>query len=343
MSMIDSILVGRRWVLASAIAAVALAAPSLAAAAESWRLSSMMTNDSFEGKAYARFAELADKYTQGRVSVRVYPNEQLGNMEAVIEQLSKGLIQVVPSASNFLSRWAPGIKFAGSPFLFKDYAQFDRFINSELFKGWLKEVEDKAGIMILGNPAEFPRGSYRVILSKKPINTPADFKGLKIRQYQDKLVVDAWTYLGAEVRVLPWGEVYDGINRGLVEAVTSPAELIESMKFYEVAPHVVRTDEYPQAVFFMMNAKAYRALSPADQAGLQRAYSESAAYARELIKQESENLVSRLKAKGATFKGDFDVAGVTTQMAKFYKSLADKGELPKGFVETIEATAKAGN
>ena len=100
-----------------------------------------------------------------------------------------------------------------------DYAHWSSFIEGDLYQSWLKEVEDKAGISVLGSIPDMPRGSFRTLVSSKPINSADDINGLKIRQYQNELVIDAWGYLGAEVRVLPWAEVYDGINRGIVESV----------------------------------------------------------------------------------------------------------------------------
>ena len=244
-----------------------LATAALPLHAETWRLSSMMTPDSFEGQTYQRFADLVEEYTEGEIEVRIYPNEQIGSMDSVVEQLSQGVIQLAPSAISFMSRWEEGINYAVAPFLFDDYDHWANFINGELFQSWLGTVEEEANITILGSIPDMPRGSFRTLLSTEPVETAADIEGLKLRQYQNDLIIDAWTYLGAEVRVLPWGEVYDGLNRGIVDAVTAPAESIESMRFYEVAPNIIRTDEYPQAVSWMMNQNAWEGLSTEQCAG----------------------------------------------------------------------------
>ena len=87
--------------------------------------------------------------------------------------------------------------------MFDNYEHWSKFIEGDLFQSWLAKAEDAAGIGILGNIPDMPRGSFRTIVSSKPINSSDDIKGLKLRQYQNELVIDAWTYLGAEVRVLP--------------------------------------------------------------------------------------------------------------------------------------------
>lgn len=311
------------------------------ASAETWRLSSMMTPDSIEGQAYQKFADLVDQYTDGKITVKIYPNEQIGSMDSVVEQLSQGIIQLAPSGITFMSRWEDGIKYAAAPFLFKDYAQYSAFIDGPLFQGWLSEVDKKAGIGILGHIPDMPRGSFRVLASRKPITSIDDFKGLKVRQYQNDLVIDAWKYLGAEVRVLPWTDVYDGINRGIVDAVTSPAESVESMRFYEVAPDIIRTDEYPQAVAWMMNQKAWDKLTPDEQDALTRAHKEASAYERDLLAKASKTLKADLEAKkGVSVDFDFDTAPIFEKMKGFYAGLDQEGKLPKGLLDAVNAANK---
>lgn len=320
------------------IAIGTIAMTQTASATEVWRLSSMMTPDSFEGKAYQKFADLVSEYTDGEVEVKIYPNEQIGSMDSVIEQLSQGIIQLAPSSLSFMSRWEDSIRYASAPFLFDNYDQWSTFIDGDLFQSWLTEVKDKANITVLGSIPDMPRGTFRTLLSKTPVNSVDDIKGLKLRQFQDQLVIDAWTYLGAEVRVLPWGEVYDGINRGIVDAVTSPAELIESTRFYEVAPYIIRTDEYPQAVAWMMNDKAWEKLTPEQQDAFERAHKEAAAYARQLLEEQAASLKTDLEAKkGVTVNFDFDTTQFSDRMAAFYQQRAENGELPEGLLDAVQA------
>ena len=323
--------------LTKLLGATALVCAALPASAEVWRLSSMMTPDSFEGQAYQRFADLVEEYTDGDITVRIYPNEQIGSMDSVVEQLSQGLVQLAPSGISFMSRWEDGIRYAAAPFLFDDYAHWSAFVQGDLFQGWLDSVEEQANIAILGNIPDMPRGSFRTLLSSEPIETAEDIDGLRLRQYQDELIIEAWEHLGAEVRVLPWGEVYDGINRGIVDAVTSPAELISSMRFYEVAPNIVRTDEYPQAVAWMMNADAWDALSEENKEAMRRAHEEAAAYSTELLAAESETLRQDLESiEGVSVNFEFDTAPLVESMQAFYENRDEAGELPEGLLEAVE-------
>lgn len=320
------------------LGATVLVCAALPATAETWRLSSMMTPESFEGQAYQRFADLVAEYSEGDLDIRIYPNEQIGSMDTVVEQLSQNIIQLAPSAVSFMSRWEDGIRYASAPFLFDDYDHWAAFIDGQLFQDWLSSVKDTAHITILGRIPDMPRGSFRTLLTVNPIETADDIAGIRMRQFQDELVIESWENLGAEVRVLPWGEVYDGINRGIVDAVTSPAEQIQSMRFYEVAPNIIRTDEYPQAVAWMMNADAWTALSPELQAAVTKAHEEASAYARELLAAESKTLVADLEAvEGVSVNFDFDTAPLVQKMADFYAARDADGKLPAGLLDAVDA------
>ncbi len=215
-------------------------------------------------------------------------------------------------------------------------------MKSELFKGWLQEVETKAGVTILGDASAYMRGPYRVMVTKKPWKSLDDMKGTKLRMHPNQLAADVWTHLGAEVRTLGWTEVYSSIRRGIVEAVNSPIGLVESMKFYEVAPHIIRHNEYPQGIAFIMNAKAYKAL-PADlKDAVDRAHAEGGKYSVELTNATLDESIKRMKAKGVTYT-EPDLGSFQASMQKFYKEKDSKGEIPAGFIDAVNASRPKSN
>lgn len=323
-------------------AAALLATTALPVAAETWRLSSMVSPDSIEGQAYEILAEKAAEYSNGDLTIRIFPNSQIGEMDAVVEQLSAGVIQLAPSAMTFLARWEENIRFVSAPFLFEDYDHWAEFIRGEMVQGWLGNVTEASGISVLGDAPAFPRGSFRTLLSVDPVTSAEDIAELRIRQFNSQLVIDVWENQGAEVVVLSWGEVYDSINRNIVNAVTSPLELIESTRFYEVAPNIVRTDEYPQAIAFMMNNEAFENLSSENQDALLRAHADASAFAWESIFSGADETVERIKAlEGVTYSDSFDLSAVLATTSEFYAALEAAGELPEGLMGAVEAASES--
>jgi TRAP-type C4-dicarboxylate transport system substrate-binding protein len=331
----------RSIALAAIAGFVVVAGLAAAPSAEemTWRFASKMPVDSPEGKVFQRFADLAEKYSGGSLKVVVYPNEQLGKTDAVMEQMKLGTVHLYGEGSAYLRKWVPEIEWISAAFMFDDREHWVRFMNSDLVKGWFDEASNKAGIMVLGDPTGIQRGPYRVMVTKRDVRTFDDISGLKLRMHPSKTAVATWNHLGADVKTLAWTDVYQSIDKAIVEAVNSPIALVESMRFYEVAPHVVRHDEYYQSIGFMTNRKAYEALSDAQRAALLKAYDEAGAYSFEVMEQTANESIERMKAKGVTFI-DVDRAPFVKSMGAFYDKLQSEGKLPAGFLEAVAATRK---
>ncbi len=317
--------------------AASLALVAAPVGAETWRMAHKMPADSIEGQIFQAVADRIGEKTDGEITVEVYPSEQLGKDDAILEQLQLGTVHIYPEGSSYLQKWVPAIKFIGAPFLFEDRDHWSRFMETELVDGWLEEIEDKAGVVLLGDPTRMVRGPYRVMVTAKPVDSLDDISGLKLRMHPDELAAGAWRHLGAEVRTLPWTEVYESIGRGIVEAVNSPIALVEPMKFYEVAPNIVRHNEYPQGIGFMTNADVWNGLDDETRAQIVEAYNEVAdEFAPKMAAIADEGL-KRMKDSGVTYK-EIDTGPFVDKMAEFYAELDAKGELPEGFVDAVNKT-----
>jgi TRAP-type C4-dicarboxylate transport system substrate-binding protein len=320
-------------VLGLAVAAFAAAPP---AQAQTWRMSTKQPADSPEGKVFQRFADLAGQYSNNKLKVQVYPSEQLGKEDAVLEQLQLGTIHLYVEGATYLQKWVPDTKWISAPFLFEDREHWARFTKGPLVQGWLAEARAKAGIAVMGDMSAVVRGPYRVLVTKKPVANLAEMKGLKLRLHPDKLAADVWGFLGTETRVLAWTEVYQSINSGIVQAVNSPIALVESMRFYEVAPNIVRHNEYFQEIAFLTNAKAFDGLAPDVKAAVLRAHAEAGKYSQELMGSEAAASIERMKARGVTYT-EMDIKPVVARMKEFYAEQEKSGALPKGYMAAVEA------
>jgi len=308
-----------------------------AIAADVWRMATKQPIDSPEGKVFKRFADLTDKYTSGELKVQVFPNEQLGKENAVLEQLQAGAVHIYAEGFGYMKKWAPELAWVSPAFVFDDYDHWVRFMDTDLVKGWFDKAASVSGVRPLGNPTAILRGPYRVMVANKPINSIDDVNGLKLRMHANKLAIATWTHLGAEVITLPWTEVHQSIQKNIVHAVNSPIALVKSMRFNEVAPNIARHNEYWQSVGFMMNVAAYNKLSNASREGLLRAYNEAGAYSREIMGVIAQSDIKEMKSKGTSYT-ELDTKPFVVKMQSFYNKMASSGELPAGFLEAVNAS-----
>lgn len=321
----------------AALVAFCLFAFTPAAQADTWKMATKMPPDSPEGIIFQKFADLVGEYTDGELTVKVFPSEQLGGAEAVLEQVSAGTVHIYAEDADYLAKWEPDMSWGSASFMFDDRDHWLRFQKSDLAKGWREKARVESGITTIGDIGPILRGPYRVLVVKNPVETFEDFQGTKLRMYDDDLAVKIWNWLGADVRVLDWTDVYQSIKTGIVEGVTTPVSLVESMKFFEVAPHIVRIDEYPQANGFLVNEKAYDALSPEVREGVLRAYEETGKYSFEVLIGVTDESLERMQAAGATY-AEIDTSGFVERMKEFYQMMDADGALPEGFLATVEAT-----
>ena len=310
------------------------------ASAETWRMATKMPVDSPEGKIFSKFAELVAEKTGGDLTIEVYPNEQLGKEDAVLEQLQAGIVHIYAEGFGYMRKWAPELAWVSPAFVFDDYDHWVRFMDTDLVKGWFDTAAEASGVRPLGSPTAVLRGPYRVMASNKPINGLDDIAGLKIRMHADQLAIATWDHLGAEVLTLPWTETYQSISKGIVEAVNSPVSLVESMRFNEVAPYVTRHDEYWQSIGFMMNDASYQALSDELRAGLLEAYCETGDYSREILQAETDASLERIEKGGATYSV-VDTKPFVEKMVSLYKEMESTGVMPAGYLAAVEAARTA--
>lgn len=323
------------------LAAIALLAfPVGSAMAETWRMAHKQTAESIEGKMFQAFADKIGEKTGGDIKVEVYPSEQLGKDDAILEQLQLGTVHLYPEGGAYLRKWVPDITFMSAPFLFENREHWSRFMASDLVAGWLQQIENEAGITVIGDQTKMVRGPYRVMVTAKPVAGLDDIEGLKLRMHPNELAAAAWRHLGAEVRTLAWTDVYESIGRGIVEAVNSPIALVESMRFQEVAPNIVRHNEYPQGIAFMANARVWNGLDEETRAQIIEAYNEVADEFAPMTAAIADEAIARMKETGVTYQ-EIDTAPIVAKMAEFYAEMDGKGELPEGFVSTVRATQVA--
>jgi len=301
-----------------------------------WKMATKMPPESPEGKAFQLFADKVKEKSEGRMRIDVYPSEQLGKTEAVIEMVRAGTVHVYPEGIGYLERFIPAYGTVNLPFVFENRAHWKRFVQSPRVKKWEERLRREYGIRLLGDPAAFVRGPYRVLVSKKPILSVEDVQGLKLRMYPNDTVIAVWQKLGADCIMLAWTEIYESLQRGLVEACTSPVALVDAMKFQEVAKYILRTNEFPQGMAFMTNNKAFESLPSDLQQAVLEAHKEASEFSAKIMSEAAEESIERMiERDGVTFIRA-PMAPWRKKVRPLYEKWEEEKRIPQGIIEYIE-------
>ncbi|EHL65736.1 TRAP transporter substrate-binding protein [Cloacibacillus evryensis] len=247
-------------ILAAVMFMVIMAAGAASAAPEYKIKVAYISSESHPtAQAMTGFAKDVDSASKGRIKVELYPNGQLGSDRELCEGVQMGTIQMVVSSTSALAGFDKRIQVLDLPYLFTTRkAAFDA-VDGELGKK-LNSYLEKKGFLVLGYQEN---GFRHVTNSKRPIKTPADLKGLKIRTMENPMPIAFFKELGANPTPMSWGELYTALQQGTVDAQENPYAMIDDGKFYEVQKYVSETGHLFSYEIIIANKKFMEKL-PAD-------------------------------------------------------------------------------
>jgi len=241
-----------------------------------------------------KFGELVDKYTEGKIKVEVYPNSMLGSARAMTEGLILGTLQM--TLSTVLDDFEPKAAVVTLPYIFRDSDHAYRVLDSEIGQEIYGPLLAK-GIRTL----YIWESGWRHVVSKKPIQKLEDMKGMKIRTPKTELWIDLFKALGTNPTPMAYGEVYTGLQQGIVDGCDNPLSYIHDMKFYEVAPNVALTQHMYGALPVIISEKFWGTLSPEFKDAIIRAAKETTSYQRKYSQNEDAENMEKMKRLKVNF------------------------------------------
>lgn len=246
-------------------------------------------------QAAYKFAEMVEEKTNGRIHIDVYHGGQLGDEKAVIEQLQFGAIDFTRVSISPLSEFEKSLNVLQLPYLYKDAAQMWRVLEGDIGENFLKSVST-AGLVGL---SWFDAGARNFYNSKKPVTKLEDLKGLKIRVQESQLMMGMVAALGASATPMAYGEVYSGLQTGVIDGAENNWPSYDSVSHYEVAKYYV-LDEHTRVPEMQMVSKiTWDKISPEDQAIIKECALESAKIERELWAAKEGASEAKVKEAGS--------------------------------------------
>src|SRR5512135_2800526 len=285
----------RKLILAAAsIAALALVGPASAQSPIIIKFSHVVAADTPKGKAADKFKELAEKYTDGKVKVEVYPNSTLYKDKEELEALQLGAVQMLaPSNSKFGPIGIKEFEVFDLPYILPDLKTLRKVTDGPLGARLLKLLDSKG----MTGLAYWDNGFKQMTANKKLI-APSDYKGLKFRIQSSKVLEAQFRALGAIPQVMAFSEVYQALQTGVVDGQENTWSNIYTQKFNEVQKYITVSDHGVIEYAVIVNKKFWDGL-PADiRAALDGAMKDATKYANDIAKQENDQALEKIKASG---------------------------------------------
>lgn len=279
-----------------AIAVIGLGRPTLADEPIVIKFSHVVAPDAPKGKAALLFKDLAEKYTNGRVKVEVYPNSSLYKDKEELEALQLGSVQLLaPSISKFGPLGVKEFDIFDLPFLMSDDTHARQMMASPMMGDLNRKLEAK-GV----SPLAYWDNGALVYTADRQLIWPADFRGLKMRIQGSKVLDATARQLGALPQILAFSEVYQALQTGVVDGEDNVPSNILTQRFYEVQKYLT-VSNHGRLHYALVTNKTFWNSLPEDVRGeLDRAVTETTAFFNATAAKDNADAMAKIKASGKT-------------------------------------------
>ena len=281
------------------------------------------------------FAKMVSERTGGNVAIKIAGSEQLGNDVSMLTSLRTGALDLTANSQGAASGLVPELAALGLPYLFPDPEAASRTLNGPIGE----EVAKKFAAVGMIPLDWWDNGIRHTTNSKRPINTPADLSGLKIRTPADPMTVDIFQAFGASTQQIAFGELYIALQQGVVDGQENPLANIHSAKLHEVNKFISLTAHKWESTPFLMSQISTRKVKPNELEAIKAAAKEAGALQRRLMMETDAKLLADYKANANVTVNEPDLAAFRTATASVVEKWKAK---PFGdFVGKLVAAAKA--
>lgn len=275
-------------------------------------------------QAFEHMAEELESLSDGAMKVRIFPNNQMGSERETTELLQNGALDMAKGSGGALEPFADSYTVFSLPYLFNDQEHFNDIIYGEIGKEIMTSTEDK-GFISIGAYMAGTRSFY----ATKPIESPADLKGMKIRVQSSPTVVRMMELLGASPTPMPFGEVYTALQQGVVDGAENNVPSYVHTRHLEQAPYFSEDEHTSIPDFLLISTSTLESLDDEQSELLMQAVSSSETYQQKLWEEIDSQAREEAEEMGATFvevdKSSFQAA--VKPMLEEFRNNTEHGDL----------------
>lgn len=249
-----------------------------------------------------RFKEIVEEATDGRITVDVFPAEEIGSEPELMEGLALGNVHIALVATAVAADTCPALGVFGLPYIIQgeeDRQQYEnllRLADSDWNQEVVAQCEESSGNVVVDNAWWY--GNRNLTTSSVEVDEPSDVQGLIIRTPPADLHTMAIRDFGGEPLPMPFSEVYTALDTGVIAGQENPISTIYQNAFYEVQDYISLTKHMTQNQALMMNADFFNGLTEEDQELIRSAIREAGQYQSDLQLTTNEEELEKLADEG---------------------------------------------
>lgn len=267
--------------------------------------------------ALQQFAEAVTKDTDGRIVIEEYADGIMGDDDEINEQIYNGAYMMNYSDPALLEPYYPEYSILFSPYFYNSYDEIAKVAQTDFGKRLQAECKE-AGLMVLDGMSSY-YGS-RQIMSKKPINTPDDLKGLNFRMPNNATQLELAEAWGANPATISFSETYTALQQGVVDCVENPIGALKANSIDEVCPYINITNHFYAVNGLVMNAKIFDSLDADLQQILLDDATDFVEYSTKMVADEEEEVLQQMvEDNGVTVNRDVDVEAMKAAAQKVFE------------------------
>ncbi len=256
-------------------------------------IGSSLTGSS-HGLGIAKFKELVEKETNGRIKMQLFPDGQMGNDQSMMDSLKMGTLDMMVTSSAPIANTTKTFLVFDLPFLFTSEKVADTVLDGPAGQEILDTLKGTGLIGLVF----WENGFRNITNSKRAINTPEDLKGLKIRTMQNPIHLDSFKTWGANPVPMPFNEVFTALEQKVIDGQENPNTLIYDAGFYEAQKYLTITKHFYTPFVLMIGQKTWDKLSANDQKLIQKIALETRDYERKVNRENNAKYLDLMKKKG---------------------------------------------
>ena len=301
---------------APAASASAGAAAGYAGGSYALQMAHIGAGGSIEETVSNRFKELVEEATDGKVTVEIFGNGQLGGLTDLVDGIRYDTLDLALFAAGNMESYNPKGTILGVPYLFSSYKHVENFYGSDVWKKVCEELADETNALSLG---DFHTG-FRDILSNVEIHTASDMKGLVIRVPEAPSFVKTFGALGCNTTALPASDVYQALQTGLVEATEAAPSYMLSMNYQDQAKYCIVTNHIYTGNSIYISKSKLEGMDADAQAAIKAAGAQAAKEAWDIVADADQKALDAFEAAGVT-RIDPDLASFKEAMTGVWGEL----------------------